>query len=61
VKRAQVALDWEILAEKEKPKEDLSWLDTLYKFSQASNSWVVHGDHTETGLPMLANDPHLGT
>ena len=25
-----------------------------------SNSWVVSGDHTTTGLPLLANDPHLG-
>lgn len=25
-----------------------------------SNSWVVAGDLTETGLPLLANDPHLG-
>nr|WP_281497456.1 penicillin acylase family protein [Ornithinimicrobium sp. F0845] len=25
-----------------------------------SNSWVVSGEHTETGLPLLANDPHLG-
>ncbi len=25
-----------------------------------SNSWVVSGDHTDTGLPLLANDPHLG-
>ncbi len=25
-----------------------------------SNSWVVDGDHTSTGEPMLANDPHLG-
>jgi penicillin amidase len=25
-----------------------------------SNSWVVSGDHTETGEPLLANDPHLG-
>jgi len=24
-----------------------------------SNSWVVDGSHTETGAPMLANDPHL--
>ena len=24
-----------------------------------SNSWVVHGDHTNTGKPILANDPHL--
>lgn len=25
-----------------------------------SNSWVVSGEHTETGAPLLANDPHLG-
>lgn len=24
-----------------------------------SNSWVVHGDHTESGAPILSNDPHL--
>ncbi|WP_245644553.1 penicillin acylase family protein [Nocardioides jensenii] len=26
-----------------------------------SNSWVVDGDHSTTGEPILANDPHLGT
>jgi len=25
-----------------------------------SNSWVVSGEHTESGEPLLANDPHLG-
>ena len=25
-----------------------------------SNSWVVSGDRSSTGQPMLANDPHLG-
>ncbi|PDP85432.1 penicillin acylase family protein [Glycomyces fuscus] len=25
-----------------------------------SNSWVVGGEHTESGMPLLANDPHLG-
>lgn len=25
-----------------------------------SNSWVVSGEHTESGMPLLANDPHLG-
>lgn len=25
-----------------------------------SNSWVVSGDLTESGAPLLANDPHLG-
>ncbi|MFC0222181.1 penicillin acylase family protein [Nocardioides zeicaulis] len=26
-----------------------------------SNSWVVDGEHSATGAPILANDPHLGT
>ncbi|RPF52268.1 penicillin acylase family protein [Aquisalibacillus elongatus] len=25
-----------------------------------SNNWVVSGDKTESGIPILANDPHLG-
>ncbi|MBC8446336.1 MAG: penicillin acylase family protein, partial [Chloroflexi bacterium] len=25
-----------------------------------SNSWVIAGNRTETGMPLLANDPHLG-
>lgn len=25
-----------------------------------SNNWVIGGQHTNTGLPLLANDPHLG-
>lgn len=25
-----------------------------------SNNWVVSGEHTSTGQPLLANDPHLG-
>ena len=25
-----------------------------------SNSWVVDGEHSATGEPLLANDPHLG-
>jgi penicillin G amidase len=25
-----------------------------------SNNWVVHGDLTESGMPLLANDMHLG-
>jgi penicillin G amidase len=25
-----------------------------------SNNWVVNGDHTVSGKPLLANDPHLG-
>ncbi|HEX6305580.1 MAG TPA: penicillin acylase family protein, partial [Anaerolineales bacterium] len=25
-----------------------------------SNSWVISGEHTVSGMPLLANDPHLG-
>jgi penicillin G amidase len=25
-----------------------------------SNNWVISGEHTASGLPLLANDPHLG-
>lgn len=28
--------------------------------SGASNNWVVSGERTASGLPVLANDPHLG-
>jgi penicillin G amidase len=25
-----------------------------------SNNWVISGEHTSSGMPLLANDPHLG-
>ena len=31
-----------------------------FAYASASNEWVVSGAHTETGSPLLANDPHLG-
>lgn len=27
---------------------------------RGSNWWIVSGEHTESGFPILANDPHLG-
>ena len=27
---------------------------------KGSNNWVIPGTHTRSGLPLLANDPHLG-
>lgn len=27
---------------------------------RASNAWVLSGEHTESGRPLLVNDPHLG-
>lgn len=53
-------------------KDFLKSLDTVQKVAKGlpellgqgdgigSNSWVVSGDHTTTGKPLLANDPHLG-
>lgn len=35
-------------------------LDNPLKSASASNAWILSGDHTETGYPVLANDPHLG-
>ena len=29
-------------------------------FQAASNSWAVMGEYTESGMPMLANDFHMG-
>lgn len=33
--------------------------DTLDNMEIGSNNWVIHGNHTKTGMPLLANDPHL--
>jgi penicillin G amidase len=46
------------------PSPALEWLrnDVLGSITGAlgSNDWVVAGSHTTTGMPLLANDPHLG-
>jgi len=26
---------------------------------RGSNSWVISGEHTKSGHPIIANDPHL--
>ena len=35
--------------------------DALYtgRYSSGSNAWVVGGDHTASGKPIVANDPHM--
>jgi penicillin amidase len=42
---------------------DAALLDWLAEFESppgvGSNSWVVSGEHTESGNPIVANDPHL--
>jgi penicillin amidase len=57
--RLDQSVDWsrvntDIIGEiPEVPLGDGAWL--------GSNNWVVSGQHTDTGLPLLANDPHLQT
>jgi penicillin amidase len=43
-------LKWKYDAEK--------WVSP-FRTAFASNNWVVHGNRTSTGKPILANDPHL--
>jgi penicillin amidase len=57
-KRGQVAAA-QVLAE---PDPVLAALTTVPEGSLAglgSNNWVVNGTHTQSGRPLLANDPHL--
>ena len=53
--------------ESKQPKSDSGNLEKApeeyYVISDtaASNNWVVHGNFTSTGKPILCGDPHLGT
>lgn len=39
----------------------VAWAERLGNVEgKGSNNWVVSGRRTESGLPLLANDPHLG-
>lgn len=45
-------------------KENNSSFGDYEKFMQnqgggSSNSWVIKGEHTKSGMPIFANDPHL--
>lgn len=42
-------------AKKKNPKDSPTF------FAGGSNAWVVHGNYTKSGKPILAGDPHLGT
>ena len=35
-------------------------LPDVFALASASNEWVVAGQHSTSGRPLLANDPHLG-
>jgi penicillin amidase len=40
-------------------EELASWRSTKAPEGYGSNNWAVSGEHTASGYPMLANDPHL--
>ena len=54
---AEAAVDW---AEVGDVVEAVSALVGPIGEGIGSNSWVVSGSLTDTGMPLLANDPHLG-
>jgi penicillin G amidase len=39
-------------------EEDLKFTLESDAFAQGSNNWVISGEKTESGYPMMANDPH---
>lgn len=56
---SQTAVQWQNVSTKligQKP--DLGYLGA--DAFAGSNNWVIGGQHTESGQPILANDPHLG-
>lgn len=60
-KRAVMALDLSpILESISKQARGLEALLGPRGSGIGSNSWAISGDLTSTGLPLLANDPHLG-
>jgi len=58
---ARAALSDSVVEALEGVSDAAADLPTLLGTGQGigSNSWVVSGDHTNTGMPILANDPHL--
>jgi len=62
--RSQAASDFELSTLDFKPLADrMARIDLALGPAGdgiGSNSWAVSGEHTTTGMPLLANDPHLG-
>ena len=44
------------------PSDELNWLHPAGVLFEGigSNNWVLSGEHTVSGKPIVANDPHLG-
>jgi penicillin amidase len=47
------------LADEKQTKALLAIMEHLPTFVEASNNWVLGGSRTTSGMPLLANDPHL--
>ena len=48
--RAENPVSWVLPSEVSSEKQE--------RFTQGSNNWIISGDKSATGFPMLANDPH---
>ncbi len=53
-------IDWSQISSNLIGEQPPAWFGLGEGEFLGSNSWVVSGEHTNTGLPLLANDPHLG-
>ena len=46
------------LSEKESVEKELQETMDFERFSIGSNNWIISGKYTESGYPLMANDPH---
>jgi len=56
----QKLFDGEELDATEHFSNALEYIDDLSEIDIGSNSWVIGGEHTISGKPMIAGDPHRG-
>lgn len=61
VRTSRVEVHKERMPVRELPEESREWLAGLLSGEQStgSNAWLLAGDRTATGFPLLANDPHV--
>ncbi|MBE2224253.1 MAG: penicillin acylase family protein [Anaerolineae bacterium] len=52
-------IDWQTVNTTLVGQPPTTALASGYDPNIGSNNWVISGDHTDTGMPLLANDPHL--
>lgn len=58
--KLDVEVNVKAAANKSSTRNNTSTNNAMGKNSRkGSNAWVVHGNYTESGKPLLANDPHL--